>query len=109
TTVVGNGFSGFSGDGGPAASAQISSSFGGLAVDNIGNLYIGDSDNNCVRKVSPAGIIATVAGNGTAGFSGDGGPATNAQFNGPSGIAASSKGNLYVADTRNLAVRLLVP
>ena len=82
TTVAGNGTRGFSGDNGPATSAQL---YGpsGVAVDSAGNLYIADSGNNRIRKVSN-GVITTVAGNGTGGFSGDNGPAISAQLDRPS-------------------------
>ena len=79
TTVAGNGTAGFSGDNGPATSAQLNYP-AGVAVDSAGNLYIADTDNNRIRKVSN-GVITTVAGNGTLGFSGDNGPATSAQLN----------------------------
>ena len=79
TRIAGNSLSGYSGDGGPATSARLSAPQG-LAVDSAGNLFIADSENARVRKVSPAGIISTVAGNGTEGYSGDGGLATSAQF-----------------------------
>ena len=78
TTVAGNGTAGFSGDNGPATSAQLNYPQG-VAVDSAGNLYIADTGNNRIRKVSN-GVITTVAGNGTAGFSGDNGPATSAQL-----------------------------
>ena len=70
----------------------------GVAVDSAGNLYIADTGNNRIRKVSN-GVITTVAGNGTPGFSGDNGPATSAQLNDPYGVAVDSAGNLYIADT----------
>ena len=73
--MAGNGLQGYSGDGGPAPSAQLNYPEG-VAVDAAGNLYIADTRNYCVRMVSPTGIITTVAGNGVAGYSGDGGPAT---------------------------------
>ena len=101
--VAGNGTPGFSGDNGPAASAQLNTPFG-VAVDSAGNVYFADSGNNRVRKVVN-GTITTVAGNGTAGFSGDGGPATSAQFDMPYGVAVDSAGNLYIADTGNNRVR----
>jgi len=107
STVAGNGTKGFSGDGGPATSAQIDP-FGahqGLAADGAGNLYFADIANHWIRKVDTAGIISTVAGNGTAGFSGDGGAAFSASLNNPSDIALDSAGNLYIADTSNLRVR----
>jgi uncharacterized protein (TIGR03437 family) len=95
TTVAGNGTQGYSGDNGPATSAQLSA--GGVAVDSAGDLYIADSANFRIRKVTN-GVIATMAGNGTQGFSGDGGPATNAQLNQPGSVAVDPAGNLYIAD-----------
>ncbi len=77
----------------------------GLAVDSSGNIYIADTGNNIVRKVTPDGTVQTIAGTGTAGFAGDGGPATSARFNGPEGLAFDSSGNLYVADHFNYRVR----
>jgi uncharacterized protein (TIGR03437 family) len=104
-TVAGNGTSGYSGDGGPAASAQLNSP-SGVAVDGNGNLYIADQNNQRIRKVSAAtGVIATVAGNGTAGFSGDGSAATSAELNWPEGVAVDGLGNLYIADTYNQRIR----
>ena len=102
-TVAGNGTPGFSGDNGPAIRAQLASP-AGVAVDSGGNLYIADTLNNLVRKVS-GGVITTMAGNGTPGFGGDGGPATSAQLYAPSGIAVDSAGNLYIADTYNGSIR----
>ncbi len=97
-TVAGNGRSGFEGDGKLAIASAISSPFG-LAVDRSGNLFIADTDNQRVRKVdSTSGIIATVAGTGTAGFSGDGGPATEAQLYWPYGLAVDAAGNLFIAN-----------
>lgn len=108
TTVAGKGKYGFSGDGGPATGAELSVPIG-VAVDRAGNLFIADVHNNRVRKVSPDGIITTVAGNGAAGFSGDGGFAENAQLNQPEGVAVDREGNVYIADTENHAVRVLRP
>jgi sugar lactone lactonase YvrE len=96
TTVAGNGTEGFSGDNGPAISAQLNGPQG-VAVDSAGNLYIADKGNSRIRKVSN-GVITTVAGNGTPGYSGDNGPATGAQLAGPWGVAVDSTGNLYIAD-----------
>jgi uncharacterized protein (TIGR03437 family) len=104
TTVAGNGTAGFGGDGGQATSAQINSP-DGLALDSAGNLYIADFSNNAVRKVTPGGMITTVAGTGFAGYAGDGGPAAQAQLNGPAGVALDSSGNLYIADSGNHVVR----
>jgi trimeric autotransporter adhesin len=105
TTVAGNGICcGFSGDGGLATRAQLDWPRD-VAMDGAGNLYIADTVNNRVRMVSPAGIITTVAGNGDAGYSGDGGPAINASLNLPSGVALDGAGNLYIGDTNNFRVR----
>jgi len=103
TAVAGNGTSGFSGDGGPPTSAQLSESFG-IAVDSTGALYIADSDNRRIRKVS-GGVINTVAGNGSVSFSGDNSPPSSAQLNAPVGVALDPAGNLYFADTQNYRVR----
>jgi RHS repeat-associated protein len=97
TTVAGSGVQGYGGDGGPATSAKLNWPWG-VAIDNSGNLYIADGFNNRIRKVDPSGIITTVAGTGTPGFSGDGGPATQAQFDTPCGIAVDALGNLYISD-----------
>jgi uncharacterized protein (TIGR03437 family) len=107
TTVAGNGTLGFSGDGGPATSAQLNYPYG-VAVDAAGNLYIADRENNRVRRVS-GGVITTVAGNGTGGFSGDGGPAASAELSYPEGVAVDSAGNVYIADTNNSRLRVLTP
>ncbi|MEP6714464.1 MAG: hypothetical protein ABJC09_02755 [Terriglobia bacterium] len=104
STVVGNGTPGHSGDGGPAISAQLIGPLG-VAVDGRGNLYIADASDNRIRKVTPAGIITTVAGNGNPGYSGDGGPATSAQLSGPFGVAVDGGGNLYIADSGNSRIR----
>jgi len=103
TTVAGNGTFAFSGDNGPATSAQLAWPYG-IAVDSAGNLYIADASNNRIRKVSN-GIITTVAGSGTYGYSGDNGPATSAQLDGPTGVAVDSAGNLYIADQGNNCIR----
>jgi uncharacterized protein (TIGR03437 family) len=115
TTVAGNGTATYSGDGGPATQAGIASPWH-VAVDTAGNIYITErldgfaqSSGNFVRKVTPDGIITTIAGDGNNGFSGDGGPATNATFDDPLGIAAGGGGKVYVADTQNYRVRLLTP
>ena len=108
TTVAGNGSPGFSGDGGPARSAQLTAPIG-VAADGAGNLFIADVENQRIRKVSPDGIIITVAGNGTYGFSGDAGIAASAQLNHPEGVAVDRSGNVYIADTGNHSVRVLRP
>jgi uncharacterized protein (TIGR03437 family) len=106
-TIAGNGTPGYSGDGGPAASAQLNAPRG-VAVDSSGNLYIADFNNNVVRKVSN-GIITTVAGIGSLGFSGDGGPATSAQLYGPVAVAVDAAGDLYISDLRNYRIRMVTP
>ena len=97
------GFLGALGDGGPATSAHLNYP-NEVAVDSAGNVYIGDTMNNRVRKVS-GGVITTVAGNGTAGFTGDGGSAIGAELNAPNGVAVDNAGNLYIADTGNKRIR----
>lgn len=105
TTVAGNGGDGYNGDGGPATKAILSDP-AGVAVDAAGNLYIADAGNNVIREVNAAtGVITTVAGNGTKGYSGDGGPATSAELSGPAGVAVEGAGNLYIADTGNHRIR----
>jgi hypothetical protein len=103
TTVAGTGQAGFSGDGGPAAQARLNFPFD-VAVDAAGNVLIAVTDNNRVRKVSPAGLISTVAGTGKPGFSGDGGPATEAGMN-PWTLALDGAGNLFIGDSGNYRVR----
>jgi sugar lactone lactonase YvrE len=100
----GNPMGGFLGDNGPATSAQLNLP-AGVAVDSNGILYIADTGNNCIRKVDENGIITTVAGNATAGFLGDWGPATSAELSGPTGVALDYQGNLYIADAGNNRVR----
>ncbi|MGO9094120.1 MAG: hypothetical protein ACLQGV_02765 [Bryobacteraceae bacterium] len=105
TTVAGNGSYGYSGDGGPATSAQLSAVYS-VAVDGAGNLYIGDNDNQRIRKVAAAtGIITTVAGYGTQGYWGDQGPATSALLSDPDGVAVDASGNLYIAEWGNSVIR----
>jgi len=105
TTVAGNGTLGYNGDNIPATSAQLAGP-SGIALDAAGNLYIADGYNNRIRKVS-GGIITTVAGNGTAGFSGDKGPAISATLRQPSDVAVDSAGNLYIADYGNNRIRMV--
>jgi uncharacterized protein (TIGR03437 family) len=96
----------YGGDGGPATKASLFHPYG-VAVDAFGNVYIADSDDNRIRKVATDGTITTVAGNGTAGFSGDGGPAVNAQLNRPWDVAVDSSGDLFIADYNNQRIRLV--
>ena len=97
STYAGNGSSSSTGDGGPATSAAIGSPTG-LALDAAGNLYIADALGDRIRRVTPGGIISTVAGTGTAGFAGDGGAATAAQLNAPEDVAIASTGELLIAE-----------
>jgi len=119
TTVAGNGIPGFSGNNGPATSAELGISLASVTLDSSDNLFIADIFNQLIREVfcansatpctPPAGLAAgdiiTVAGNGTMGFSGDGGPATNALLNLPRGVAVDGSGNLFIADTSNQRIR----
>ena len=103
TTVAGNGIAGYGGDNGPATSAGLHYPYG-IAADSAGNLYIADTFNQRIRKVS-GGVITTVAGNGIPGYSGDSGLATSAQLNDPNAVAVDSAGNLYIADQGNNVIR----
>jgi hypothetical protein len=103
-TVAGNGGLGYWGDGGPATSAYLYSP-SDVAVDASGNFYIADSENMRIRMVNTAGIISTVAGNGSAGYSGDGGPATAASLDYPFGVAVDVAGDVLIADTFNQRIR----
>ncbi len=102
--IVGSGQEGFDGDGGLAINAKIKFS-NHLVVDSKGNIFIADTGNNRIRKVSPDGIITTIAGTGEMGFSGDGGPAVEARFAYPVAIAIDDQGNVYVADFNNHRIR----
>jgi uncharacterized protein (TIGR03437 family) len=106
TIAAGNGIraGGYSGDGGPAVSASLNYPQG-VAIDFAGNLYIADTNNQRVRKVTPDGFISTYAGTGQRGFSGDAGPATRAQLSSPARLAVDSSGALYIADMENMRVR----
>lgn len=111
TTVAGTGSVGYSGDGGLATSAQLYFPRG-IALDTAGNLYIADTENNVIREVSASNHnISTIAGNGfgagiyQGGYTGDGGPATSAEFDFPEGVAVDGSGNLYISDTSNQVIR----
>ena len=96
---------GYSGDGGSATSAELDNP-SALAFDKSGNLYIADTGNNVIREIDAStGVISTVAGNGTKGYSGDGGAATSAQLSDPTGVALDNSGNLFIADTGNKRIR----
>jgi streptogramin lyase len=106
STVAGTGQRGYSGDGGPAARAQVNNPFG-IAVGPDGALYICDTDNHVVRSVSRDGTITTVAGNGKRGYSGDGQKATDASLNEPYEVRLDRQGNLYVVERMNHVVRFV--
>jgi sugar lactone lactonase YvrE len=108
--VEGNGTAGYFGDGGVATNAELNYP-NGVVVDATGNLFIADSQNNVIRKVGTNGIITTVAGDGyvnftAGGYSGDGGAASNAELNWPSGVAVDATGNLFIADSQNNLITL---
>ncbi|MGH9663776.1 MAG: hypothetical protein ACRD9L_05075 [Bryobacteraceae bacterium] len=107
-TIAGHGNPGDGGDGGPAAQALLSYPRG-VALDSAGNLYIADTLNHRIRKVTTDGTIATVAGRGTPSYDGDGGGAALAGLNQPSAIGVDAAGNLYIADTGDNAVRVITP
>ncbi|MHA0044045.1 NHL repeat-containing protein [Deinococcus sp. PEB2-63] len=108
STVAGTGVSGSTGDSGPATAATLNTPFG-LAVDSGNNLYIAESNGNRVRKVTPSGVISTVAGTGVSGSTGDSGPATTATLNYPSGVATDSSNNLYIVEEVGNRVRKVTP
>ncbi len=105
-TVAGSGAGGFSGDGGLAISAALNIPYD-VAVDGQGNIFIADAGNNRIRKVSPSGVITTLAGTGVNSFSGDGGAGSQATLNFPWGLAVDSTGTLYIADRVNSRVRTI--
>jgi sugar lactone lactonase YvrE len=107
-TVAGTGDAAYSGDGGPGTDAALSGPTA-LALDVDGSLLIADQRNHVVRRLASDGTITTIAGTGSAGFSGDGGPATAAALNGPNGLAVAPDGTIYVADQLNFRVRRIAP
>lgn len=108
TILAGTGTVGFSGDNGAAPSAQFNY-IQGVAADRAGNVYISDSKNSRIRKISPAGVITTFAGTGAFGPGGDGGPAVSARLSAPRGLAVDRTGNLFIADAGNNAIRMVTP
>lgn len=108
STIAGNGQDNSSGDGGPATSAGLRQPYG-LAFDASGNLYVAEVRGHRIRKITPSGIIWTLAGTGSAGFAGDGGPAVAAKMNQPNGVATDSLGNVYLSDTLNNRIRRVSP
>jgi uncharacterized protein (TIGR03437 family) len=109
TIVVGNNGMGYSGDGGPATSAQLNYPYG-VVLDAAGDLYIADTNNQRIRMVSAAtGTITTVAGNGRSGWTGDGGPSTSAELSFPRAVLLDGAGNIYISDAQNNVIRLLTP
>lgn len=107
STIAGNGVSGFSGDGGPATNASLGNAMTDISVDEEGNIYIADLRNFRIRKVNPAGIITTIAGNGIQAYAGDGGPAIAASLFTPSFVTRSSKGNIYISDRNINRIRVI--
>ena len=108
STIAGKGEAGYAGDGGKATEAQLNYPIG-LWLDASGNLFIADSFNHRIRRLAPDGIITTVAGNGEAGWSGDGGLATEAKLNYPQGVFVDAAGNIFIADTFNGLIRKVDP
>ena len=104
-TVAGTGSKGYAGDGGPARAALLSEPFM-CAFDAAGNLYVAEATNHCVRRIDTVtGVIATVAGTGDPGYSGDGGPATRATLNEPYALQVDANGDLYIVDRLNAVIR----
>ncbi len=106
STVAGNGFQGYAGDGGTASAAQLNCPMG-LALDRLGNLFIADDSNHCIRKVNTSGVISTFGGTGTAGYSGDGHTATAANLFYPMALAIDTAGNLYIASELACYIRFI--
>jgi uncharacterized protein (TIGR03437 family) len=108
STIAGTGGAkGYTGDGGPATSAKLNLPVD-LVVDPSGNIYFSDQDNDVIRKIATNGVITTFAGSGRAGFAGDGGPATSASMNGPSGVALDPAGNLYIGEVGSSRIRVVL-
>jgi VCBS repeat-containing protein len=107
TTYAGTGTSGFSGDGGPATQANLR--VASMTIDAAGTVYFTDQGNGYVRKITPDGIITTIAGSGTTGYSGDGGPGTSARIRSPYGVGVDATGNVYFAEISNHVIRRVTP
>jgi uncharacterized protein (TIGR03437 family) len=108
STIAGNGKAGYSGDGGPATSAEMNVTRG-IVTDPAGDVYVVDQNNNVIRKISTNGIITTVAGNGVEGYNGNNIPGTSAELAFPYRISLDAAGNLYIADEANSLIRKLAP
>ncbi len=106
TTIAGNGTNGYNNDDVVATLSEINNPQG-IAADARGNVYVADTNNHRIRKITPGGTISTIAGTGTGGFSGDGGPADKARVNSPKGIAVDSDGNVYISDTLSNRIRII--
>jgi streptogramin lyase len=107
-TIAGKGAVGYTGDNGDALQAELSSFIVGITVDAMGNIYFADSENNVVREIEASTrMITTVAGNGKALYSGDGGLALQAKLSSPLGVAVDSEGNLYIVDSQNGVIRMV--
>ena len=106
TTIAGTGAAAYSGDNGPATAAEINYPYG-ITLDTLGNIYFSDDFNYRIRKINTAGIITTIAGNGTAGYNGDGIAATSAELQNPGGVAVDHNGNVYIADVNNDRIRII--
>ena len=108
-TIAGTGTSGYSGDGGQAVRAQLNEPYA-VGVDQAGNIYIPDANNNVVRKINPSGIISTIAGvQQSAGYNGDGGPAIDAKLDFPWALAVDGNGNVFIVDEGNWEIRKIDP
>lgn len=105
-TIAGQQLGGYTGDGGPAINAKLDAPMG-IAVDAAGNIYIASYSNDCIRKITTDGVINTIAGTGISGFSGDGGPAINAELHNPVGIALDAADNIYIIDHGNNRIRMV--
>lgn len=108
STIAGISIGGYSGDGGPATAAELAFP-AGVIIDSVGNIYIADESNNVVRKINTSGIISTIAGNGTSGYSGDSGPATAAELYYPYSLAIDKSGDIFIADNLNTVIRKVDP